>query len=82
MLYSQAYSQRWNLRYKNSVDLIIGSDLGYRVIEANSNDQKVIDHLRFRRNVEEAKHNFRIGFNYNFALSEKLFLKSGLILST
>jgi hypothetical protein len=78
---TQSIAQQWNLRLKNSIDFIIGGDLGYRFIVNKTNDQEVSDHFRFRNKAESVKSSFRIGFNYNLAVSEKVFFKTGMRLT-
>ena len=58
----------------SSLDLIGGIEYGYRNLSSSS----VPVVVSVRDDIEIGKINFRIGFNYNKRLSEKIFFKTGL----
>lgn len=67
---------------KHSVDLIGGVDYSYRHLSTSSEDATVIGIFDNRNNKESGKSNWRIGANYNLGLTEKIFLRTGLRLSS
>jgi len=73
-------AQRWNQQKPNSIDFIFGLEYGHRLLSNSENDNADLDNLiRFRNNAERGNGNYRVGFNYNFLLTQKLFLKTGIL---
>lgn len=76
--FNTAIAQRWNLAQKNSIDFVLGVDQGFWLLSADSKEVTIRDQVQRRKDLEREKPAFRIGFNYNYALGQRLFLKSGL----
>ena len=77
----ESTAQRWNLNHKNSIDFIFGVDYNFRLLSSDSNEEGADLLVAARNREERAGNNLRLGFNYNYFLSEKLFLKSGISFS-
>lgn len=67
---------------KSSISTIIGVDYSYRVLQNTSNESVVKAIYTARQNREIGKLNYRIGFNYNRKISEKLWSESGFRLAS
>ena len=71
-------SQRYNLIKKNSIDLILGVDNGFWLISSGDVSPRNDIGATNRAKQERHKPAFRLGFNYNYALSQRSFIKTGL----
>jgi len=69
-------------QHHSSVDFIVGIDYSYRSLSLTPQANLPIDITASRNSRETAKKNWRIGFNYNKRLSNKLFIKSGVRLAS
>lgn len=65
-----------------SIDFISGIEYSYRKLTTSSEDEFIVGILDKRDNKESGKLNWRIGFNYNLRLTNKIFLKTGLRLAS
>ena len=65
-----------------SIDIVSGIEYSYRNLTTSSEDEIVTKILESRDNEESGKFNWRIGFNYNRRLTNKLFLRTGLRLAS
>lgn len=74
---SLSQAQRWNLIHKNSIDIISGIELSANIIEPNSADIEDFKTVRKISPRSSINPSYRFGIDYNFALGEKWFLKSG-----
>ncbi len=68
----------WGKRQNHSIDLILGGDVGFRIIQNTSNTPELLQQFENRTSLERYKVNHRIGFNYVHGLSEDFALKTGL----
>jgi len=75
---SSAQYGRMNWRQRSSIDLIVGGDFGFRLIDGNSADPQVQQMMSNREDHENQKLNYRFGFNYYQGLTPALSLKTGL----
>ncbi len=62
----------------NSIDLIFGVEGGERLLRSTNDSPDEKEQINRRNNAERGKANYRIGFNYNYLVKEKFFLKTGL----
>lgn len=81
LLTQSAFAQRWNLTQKHSIDIVTGGDYGFRSITGDRNNPTVPQLIANRQKNEVPKFNYRIGVNYSYFLTDKLFIKSGIRLS-
>jgi len=65
----------------SSFDLVGGIDYSFRQLSSDSEEQ-IVEVILDQREREEAKVNWRAGFNYNQQLTTKTFLKSGVRLAS
>ncbi len=65
-----------------SIDFIGGIEYSYRNLTTSSNDATVLATLKNLDDKESGKFNWRIGFNYNRRLTNRLFLRTGLRLAS
>lgn len=65
-----------------SIDFISGIEYSYRNLTTSSEDEIVVGILENRDNKESGKLNWRIGFNYNLRLTNKIFFRTGLRLAS
>jgi hypothetical protein len=82
LLFAQTASAQYNwnstYRQRHSIDLIIGGDLGFRIINGNMADEEVRTQYLNRKDHENYKVNYRFGFNYYHGINASLALKTGL----
>lgn len=71
-------AQRRNLKYKSSVDFVLGYDYSIRMLNENIVDEEAVEMIANRKRNENPKDAIRIGFNFNYNLSEALYIKTGL----
>lgn len=64
-------------RLNNSIDIVVGADLGYRLIQETKNHQEV-QQKENRDNLERLKSNYRFGLNYIQGLSSRFCIRTGL----
>ena len=62
----------------SSIDFIAGVEYSYRNLNTSSKDVTVIRIMENQDNKESGKSNWRIGFNYNRKVANKIFLKTGI----
>lgn len=74
--YSQYGRMKWKQR--SSIDLVIGGDYGFRLIDGNSANPNVQELILNRQEHENQKLNYRFGFNYYQGLTYSIALKTGL----
>ena len=72
-----SYAQRWNLIHKNSIDILTGIELSANMIEPASANLHNFQQTRKISPRSTINPSYRFGIDYNFALNEKWFLKSG-----
>lgn len=67
-------------RYKlsNSVDLIMGGDFGFRVINYDDANPEAVQQYNNRNQFENYKLNYRVGLNYIHGLNANFSLKTGI----
>ena len=65
-----------------SFDFVSGIEYSYRNLTTSSEDKSVKWILESRDNEESGKLNWRVGFNYNRRLTDKIFLRTGLRLAS
>lgn len=76
-----SYGQPRGLKYSNqksTLDIVIGGDFGFRLIQGNSSDTESNQKLQNREGFENQKLNHRFGFNYYHGISERISIKTGL----
>jgi len=73
-----AQAQRWNLQHKASVDFLLGYDYSIRMLNEDVVEDVAIQILANRKRNENPKDAIRIGFNFNYNLTEDLYFKTGL----
>lgn len=61
-----------------SIDVIGGMDYSYRSLSASGEDATSMGIIEIRDNIEIGNVSWRVGFNYNLRLTNKVFLKTGL----
>ena len=66
---------------KSTIDFVSGIEYSYRILKT-TNDELITNVILDNREGETGKINFRLGFNFNQRLSEKIFLKSGVRLAS
>ncbi len=66
------------LLHYHSIDIVIGAEAGVVHLAAKDSDERPFDILNSRDNAETIKSNLRAGLNYNYALNERLVLKTGV----
>ena len=66
----------------STIDFVSGVHYSYRNITTSSEDAMVIRIMENRDDKESGKLNWQIGLNYNRRIAKKIFLKTGLRLST
>ena len=65
-----------------SIDFVSGIDYSYRNLSTSSDEEVFAKIIDDRDEKEVGKLNWRIGFNYNLRITNNLFIKSGLRLSS
>lgn len=73
-------AQSW-YKISNSIDLIVGVDIGTRIIDQKNNSQAARQEYENRSALETHKINYRIGINYMHGISKTFSIKTGLRLS-
>lgn len=68
-------------KISNSIDLILGGDFGFRIIDQKNNSQAAIQEYENRSKLETYKINYRIGLNYIHGISKMFSIKTGVRLS-
>lgn len=66
---------------KSTIDFIFGVEHSNRVLKTDS-DEYFMNIIMDSRKGESGKINFRVGFNYNQPLANKVYLKSGIRLAS
>ncbi len=74
-------SAQWGPKISNSIDLILGVDMGFRIIDYNQTSQTGAREYQNRSEFETYKPNYRFGLNYVRGVSRSLSLKTGVRLS-
>jgi len=59
-----AQSYRWKSKLANSINLVTGGDLGFRLISGDKNDPKTVQAINNREHSEKQKLNYRFGIDY------------------
>ena len=65
-----------------TIDFISGIEYSYRNLTTSSEEGIAVGMMENRDDKETGKINWRLGFNYNLRLSNKIFLKTGLRLAS
>ncbi len=75
-----SFSQSRGLTNKlgNSIDLVVGGDLGFRLIDGDNSTLEVQEKINNREQHETYKLNYRFGLNYCNGITENLQIKIGL----
>lgn len=76
-------AQSWNNWYKisNSIDLVFGTDFGFRLIEQKDGSSAAAQEYQNRSEFETYKANLRFGLNYLHGISQRLSIKTGIRLA-
>ena len=77
----QRLEAQFGYKISNSIDLILGVDIGFRVIDTKNSSPESRAEYENRSNFETYKANYRFGLNYLHGISERLSIKSGIRLS-
>ena len=77
----QRLEAQFGYKISNSIDLIVGVDIGFRVIDTKNSSSAARAEYENRSKFETYKANYRIGFNYIHGIGERLSIKSGIRLS-
>lgn len=67
----------WNTRPNNTIDLIAGVDLGFRLIAEDALNPELATQIYNRERLEQHKINYRFGINYYQGVGKNLCLKLG-----
>ena len=70
-------AQRWNLEKKHSIDIVAGVEVSFFQLSPTQSNHDQFAKIRQRTKEEILHSSHRFGIDYNFALTEKLFLKTG-----
>lgn len=67
---------KWRPRIANSVDVVLGGDIGFRLLSTSNPDLEY--QVRNRKTAESFKFNYRAGLNFNIGLTGSLAIKTGI----
>ncbi|MEL6866989.1 MAG: hypothetical protein AAFP19_21370 [Bacteroidota bacterium] len=73
-----AQSHRWDGRLAHSIDLVIGGDFGFRILDQDASQNDIINAYDNRNLFENYKLSHRFGFNYYHGIGPNLAIKTGL----
>ena len=68
--------RQWSSKISNSIEVVIGVDLGFR--QMSTNNPMFESQLINRKRAESFKFNYNTGLNFNFGLTRKLAAKTGV----
>ncbi len=76
-------AQSWNNWYKisNSIDVVFGTDFGFRLIDKKNSSPEAVLQYQNRSEFETYKSNLRFGLNYQHGISRRLSIKTGIRLA-
>jgi len=77
----QSLQAQFGYKISNSIDLILGVDFGFRIIENKNSSQAAAKEYQNRSEFETYKLNYRFGLNYLHGISKTLSIKTGVRLS-
>lgn len=69
-------------QFQSSIDFIGSIDYSYRALSTSTTIPVIISTFEKRERTETGKLNWRVGFNYNQKIAERLYLKSGVRLAS